>query len=451
MQKQDEKILIVEDDKAQLETLAEILSPLGSILTAESGSEALDIIKQEQPAVVVADLVLPGNVDGLKILRFTGETTPETPVILITGHATVETALEAMKSGAYDYLMKPIDIRRLRALVQKALERYRLATEKKRLLEAIESDTVFMGMVGVSEGMRDVFRKISAVAPTDTTVLIIGESGTGKELVAEAIHKLSNRPGKLVKINCSAIPEHLLESELFGYEKGAFTGALRRKPGKFELANGGTLFLDEIGDMPPALQSKLLRVIETGEVEPLGATSAKKVDVRIIAATNQDLERLMKEGKFRQDLYFRLRVFVIEIPPLRKRREDIPILVSYFLRQISAKLGKKITSLSKDVMDAFMEYDWPGNVRQLRNALEEIAILAEGETINVLPTFIEKEAIKPSLEGKTMEEIEREAIALALKKTGGNRVKAAKMLGIGTRTLYRKIEKYGLEKEGKND
>ena len=451
MQKPDEKILIVEDDKAQLETLAEILSPLGSILTAESGSEALDIIKQEQPAVVVADLVLPGNVDGLKILRFTGETTPETPVILITGHATVETALEAMKSGAYDYLMKPIDIRRLRALVQKALERYRLATEKKRLLEAIESDTVFMGMVGVSEGMRDVFRKISAVAPTDTTVLIIGESGTGKELVAEAIHKLSNRPGKLVKINCSAIPEHLLESELFGYEKGAFTGALRRKPGKFELANGGTLFLDEIGDMPPALQSKLLRVIETGEVEPLGATSAKKVDVRIIAATNQDLERLMKEGKFRQDLYFRLRVFVIEIPPLRKRREDIPILVSYFLRQISAKLGKKITSLSKDVMDAFMEYDWPGNVRQLRNALEEIAILAEGETINVLPTFIEKEAIKPSLEGKTMEEIEREAIALALKKTGGNRVKAAKMLGIGTRTLYRKIEKYGLEKEGKND
>lgn len=451
MQKPDEKILIVEDDKAQLETLAEILSPLGSILTAESGSEALDIIKQEQPAVVVADLVLPGNVDGLKILRFTGEATPETPVILITGHATVETALEAMKSGAYDYLMKPIDIRRLRALVQKALERYRLATEKKRLLEAIESDTVFMGMVGVSDGMRDVFRKISAVAPTDTTVLIIGESGTGKELVAEAIHKLSNRPGKLVKINCSAIPEHLLESELFGYEKGAFTGALRRKPGKFELANGGTLFLDEIGDMPPALQSKLLRVIETGEVEPLGATSAKKVDVRIIAATNQDLERLMKEGKFRQDLYFRLRVFVIEIPPLRKRREDIPILVSYFLRQISAKLGKKITSLSKDVMDAFMEYDWPGNVRQLRNALEEIAILAEGETINVLPTFIEKEAIKPSLEGKTMEEIEREAIALALKKTGGNRVKAAKMLGIGTRTLYRKIEKYGLEKEGKND
>lgn len=451
MQKPDEKILIVEDDKAQLETLAEILSPLGSILTAESGSEALDIIKQEQPAVVVADLVLPGNVDGLKILRFTGEATPETPVILITGHATVETALEAMKSGAYDYLMKPIDIRRLRALVQKALERYRLATEKKRLLEAIESDTVFMGMVGVSEGMRDVFRKISAVAPTDTTVLIIGESGTGKELVAEAIHKLSNRPGKLVKINCSAIPEHLLESELFGYEKGAFTGALRRKPGKFELANGGTLFLDEIGDMPPALQSKLLRVIETGEVEPLGATSAKKVDVRIIAATNQDLERLMKEGKFRQDLYFRLRVFVIEIPPLRKRREDIPILISYFLRQISAKLGKKITSLSKDVMDAFMEYDWPGNVRQLRNALEEIAILAEGETINVLPTFIEKEAIKPSLEGKTMEEIEREAIALALKKTGGNRVKAAKMLGIGTRTLYRKIEKYGLEKEGKND
>lgn len=451
MQKPDEKILIVEDDKAQLETLAEILSPLGSILTVESGSEALDIIKQEQPAVVVADLVLPGNVDGLKILRFTGEATPETPVILITGHATVETALEAMKSGAYDYLMKPIDIRRLRALVQKALERYRLATEKKRLLEAIESDTVFMGMVGVSDGMRDVFRKISAVAPTDTTVLIIGESGTGKELVAEAIHKLSNRPGKLVKINCSAIPEHLLESELFGYEKGAFTGALRRKPGKFELANGGTLFLDEIGDMPPALQSKLLRVIETGEVEPLGATSAKKVDVRIIAATNQDLERLMKEGKFRQDLYFRLRVFVIEIPPLRKRREDIPILVSYFLRQISAKLGKKITSLSKDIMDAFMEYDWPGNVRQLRNALEEIAILAEGETINVLPTFIEKEAIKPSLEGKTMEEIEREAIALALKKTGGNRVKAAKMLGIGTRTLYRKIEKYGLEKEGKND
>ncbi|RKZ30943.1 hypothetical protein DRQ33_07490, partial [bacterium] len=337
-----EKILIIEDDVNQLETLSDVLSPLGEIITTTQGKEALELSIKHEPAVILADLVLPDKVDGLEILNFCGEKFPDSPVILITGHATVETALKAMKSGAYDYMVKPLDIRRLRAVVEKALERYRIASERTRLLSAIEGESIFQGMVGVSPQMQEIFKRISAVAQTDSTVLITGESGTGKELVAEAIHNLSERTGRLVKINCSAIPENLLESELFGYEKGAFTGANKRKQGKFELADKGTLFLDEIGDMPLSLQSKLLRTIESSEVEPLGAEHPVKIDVRIITATNQDLEKLMREGKFRNDLYYRLKVFSIEIPPLRERPEDIPPLIAYFLKKLSVKFDKSI-------------------------------------------------------------------------------------------------------------
>lgn len=426
----------------QRETLAEILSQLGEVDAVGSGEEALERAQRRSPSVVVSDLVLPGSLDGLGVLRWFVENAPDVPVVLITGHATVETALEAMKSGAYDYLVKPVDVRRLRAVVGKALERFHIADERRRLREALSGETNFCGMVGTSPAMRAVFRKISIVAPTTTTVLVVGESGTGKELVADAIHKLSGRSGRLVKLNCSAIPENLLESELFGYEKGAFTGAVSRKPGKFELAHKGTLFLDEIGDMPLSLQAKLLRVIETGEVEPLGATEPRRFDVRLVAATSQNLPKLVEEGKFRQELYYRLRVFVIELPPLRERREDIPLLVSYFLPQLSAKLGREIKGISRDVMDKLVAYDWPGNVRQLRNALEEMALLSGGEVIDCPPTFFEEPAERPSVAGKTLEQLEREAIIFALRQCGGNKTKAAKMLGIGLRTLYRKLEKY---------
>ena len=437
------KILIVDDESVELETLCDVASSLGEIIGSTDGSKALEIIQNEKPALIITDLVLKDEIDGIKILDFAKEKIPDSPVILVTGHASVETALKAMKSGAYDYLVKPIDIRRFRAIIEKALERYKIANERTRLLAAVDSETQFQGMVGVSPQMHKVFKMITAVAPTDSTVLILGESGTGKELVAEAIHNLSGRTGKLVKINCSAIPENLLESELFGYEKGAFTGATKRKPGKFELADGGTLFLDEIGDMPLQLQAKLLRTIESAEVEPLGAEKPIKIDVRIITATNQNLEELMSVGKFRNDLYYRLRVFVIEIPPLRERTEDIPPLVSFFLRKLSAKFGRDIKGVSPRVMKAFLSYSWQGNVRQLRNALEEIAILSQDEILDELPSFIEQPE-KIRLDG-TMEQLEKQAIENALKKTHGNKTRAAKLLNIGLRTLYRKIEKYKIE------
>ncbi|MCD6418462.1 sigma-54-dependent Fis family transcriptional regulator [bacterium] len=446
----EEKILVVDDDAEQCDTLSEVLAPFGKTVVAYDGSSAIEIAKKEVPALVVSDLVLPGKIDGLALLRWFNQNIPDASIILITGYATVETALSAMKSGAYDYLTKPVDIRRLRALAQKALERYRISADRRRLLGAIKGETSLGKMVGTSNAMRDVFEKIESVARMDSTVLITGESGTGKELVAEAIHELSGRKGNLVKLNCSAIPENLLESELFGYEKGAFTGAVRRKPGKFELANGGTLFLDEIGDMPLSLQAKVLRTIETGEVEPLGATATKKVDVRIVAATNKNLEKLMADGKFREDLYYRLMVFPIRIPPLREHPEDIPILVSHFLKQLSEKLGRNILGVSEEVMDFLIKYRWPGNVRQLRNALEEMAILSKGEILDKLPTSIanieEKTVFQSAVdEVKPIEELEREAIMSALERTGGNKTKAAKLLGIGVRTLYRKLEKFSKE------
>lgn len=434
-------ILVVEDDPNALASLCDVLSSIGEIVGFSDGEKAVKYLQENSPSLIITDLVLPGRIDGLGILRWATENLPDTPVILITGHASIETAIEAMREGAYDYLAKPVDIRRFKALVQKALERYSLATEKRRLKEALESSDAFCGIVGVSPAMRQVFKLISAVAPTNTTVLITGESGTGKELVADAIHTLSGRKGKMVKINCSAIPDNLLESEIFGYEKGAFTGATQRKQGKFELADGGTLFLDEVGDIPLSLQAKLLRSLETSEVEPLGSNEVRKVDVRVIAATNQNLEKLVQEGKFRNDLYFRLRVFLIDIPPLRERHEDIPPLVSFFLKQISVKLGKPIKSVAPNVMQQLIKHNFPGNARQLKNMLEESAIIADGDTIRSLPSHtLDIDELQAPF-GK-IAEMERNAIIWALKKTNHNKAKAAKLLGIGLRTLYRKLKRY---------
>lgn len=441
-----DKILVIEDDDEQRFALMEVLSSVGQVFSAVDAQQAIAMLKNLSPSVVITDLVLPGDMNGLSMLQWLNENMPDTPVILITGYATVETALEAMKSGAYDYLVKPIDIKRLRALTHKALERYRIASERSRLLSVIESESSLCGLVGVSKPMRDVFRKIKAVAQMTTTVLLTGESGTGKELAAEAIHKLSMRKGSLVNVNCSAIPEALLESELFGYEKGAFTGALKSKPGKFDLADKGTLFLDEIGEMAISLQAKLLRTIESNEVEPLGALKPHPVDVRIIAATNQNLQELIAQGKFRQDLYYRLCVFTIRMPSLRERKEDIPILISHFLRQLSMKFSRKLTGLSQRAMKAMQEYPWQGNVRQLRNAIEEMAIISTDEILDKLPDWMEKKEVQHIGRVATMEQLEKQAIESALLETGGNKSRAAKILGIGLRTLYRKMKKYGIEK-----
>ncbi len=442
-------ILIVDDDENQRDTLVEALAAFGEIHAAASGEEAKRLAAKIKPALVVTDLMLPGEIDGMGVLKFCRENFTATEVIMVTGHATVETALLAMKAGAYDYLTKPVELRRLRLLVQKALERYSITAERDMLLNAIEGETTFFGLVGSCTQMREVYKKIAAVAGIDSTVLVCGESGTGKELVAQALHKLSKREGECINVNCSAIPEHLLESELFGFEKGAFTGALKKKEGKFELANGGTLFLDEIGDMPASLQAKLLRALESGEIEILGASKPIKVDVRIVAATNQNLEKLIADGKFRADLYYRLRVFVINLPPLRERHGDIPLLISHFLKKLSAKLGKRITGVSKEVLDALSVYTWEGNVRQLKNALEEMCILAEDEILYELPSFISPvehvESAVPIAESGTMDDLEKLAIEQTLARCSGNKTMAAKLLGIGLRTLYRKIEKYGIE------
>ena len=441
-----EKILVVEDDTSQRETLLDVLSTTCPTAGAENGDEAVALAQKINPAVVVSDLVLPGKTDGIALLHWFNSNMPDVPVILVTGHATVETALDAMKSGAYDYIVKPVDIRRLRAVVQKALERYRLASEHRELLQAMRTDAGLCDIIGASEPMREVFRKILAVSEMDTTVLVVGESGAGKELVAEAIHRLSHRKGELVKVNCTAIPEHLMESELFGYRKGAFTGAHADKPGKFDTADGGTLFLDEIGEMHIPLQAKLLRTIESGEVEPLGATKAHSVNVRIVAATNTNLAEQMKRGRFREDLYYRIGVFAIELPPLRDRREDIPLLISHFLKILSTKLGKRITGISKPVMNALMEYPWRGNVRQLRNTLEEMAILCTGATLDCLPDSLNMTVITPlAARGvRPMRHLEKEAIEAALVETRGNKTAAARLLGIGVRTLFRKIKEYGI-------
>ncbi len=440
------RILIVEDNHDELETMMELLSQGDyELIGATSGEDALKKLESSDIDLVLADLVLPGKVNGLELLQKSRKLKLPPEFIMITGYATVETAIEAMKNGAYDYLVKPVDIKRLRVLVSKALEKRTLA---KRLSFIDYNEWGFEGIVGKSPAITRIFDTIKLVAPTSSTVLILGESGTGKELVANAIHNLSPRKEKpLYKINCSAIPENLFESELFGYEKGAFTGAYTTCEGKLELANGGTVFLDEIGDFPLHLQPKLLRVLEDGIIERIGARKPIKVDIRFIAASNRDLETMVYKEKFRADLFYRLRVITINVPPLREHKEDIPLLVNYFIKLIGERVGKKITGIEPRILDAFKEYDWPGNVRELKNAIEEMITLSTSEMLNVIPSFLKKnKKIKTETndaEKLDLEELEMEAIRKALQKYNGDKIKAANSLGISLRTLYRKLKKMG--------
>ena len=443
------RILVLDDDRGHAEAAAESLERAGyGCRVASSGTEGLRVLEEESFDIVLTDLVMR-DVSGIEIVRKVKARTPETEVIVMTGYPSYETALEAMDEGAYDYLNKPIDLNILRAKIRKALEKQKLVRSNVELKRQLDKRYGFEGIIGSSESMQGIFDTLRQVAPTNATVLILGESGTGKELVARAIHTNSPRRGNhFVPLNCAALSETILESELFGYEKGAFTGALQTRKGRFEYAHGGTLFLDEIGDMPASIQIKLLRVIEYGEVFRVGSNEKIKVDVRLIAATNKDLQALVRDGKFREALYYRLKVVTVGMPPLRDRLEDLPLLVQSFLAEFAATQGRKVPEITPAAMEHLYDYSWPGNVRELRNCIESMVVLDKDGKIDVedIPRYVRQPAqteTVPGVAGVSLEEGEKERIRKALAMCEGNREKAAKMLGIGERTLYRKIKRFG--------
>ncbi|MEW6719228.1 MAG: sigma-54 dependent transcriptional regulator [Thermodesulfobacteriota bacterium] len=444
------RVFVFDDDADSLRSVVAALRRDGfEVLPFSDPKQGLERLAAEGGDVVVTDLRMPG-ITGMEVLRHVTKSNPGVPVVVLTAYGTVEGAVEAVRSGASDFLMKPVEIPRLRAAVFKAVKERGMHREIERLREEAGHPPGVEGILGASRAMEEVLRKIRLVAPTRMNVLITGESGTGKELVARAIHDLSPRAGRpFLPLNCAAIPETLLESELFGHEKGAFTGATASRPGKLESAEGGTLFLDEVGDVSPAIQAKLLRAIEQKEVLRVGSSQVLKVDVRILAATNRELKALVEEKAFREDLYYRLNVFGIQVPPLRERREDIPKLAEHFLELLSRENALPRKLLAPAALKALLSYSWPGNVRQLRNAIETAMLVSAGETIGPedLPVEITHTAVPPSSAGpiplpasRTLTEIERDAIRDALAKTGGNKTQAAKLLGIALRTLHRKIK-----------
>ena len=446
-------ILVIDDNEEHAIATAEALQKVGcKCRIATSGKEGLEIIEAGGIDIVITDLIMH-DIDGLQILKTTKERLPEAEVILITGYGTVETAVDAMQKGAATYLLKPININHLRAEVGKLVEKQNLIRSNRELHKQLDEKFGLSGIIGNSQKMQKVLNVVNQISGTTATVLITGESGTGKELISKIIHNNSPRKNNpLVILNAAAIPENLLESELFGHEKGSFTGAMYQRKGKFEYANHGTLFLDEIGDMPLSTQVKLLRVIEDGVVTRVGSNESIKVDVRLIAATNQDLEKLIKEGKFREDLYFRLNVVSIKLPPLRERLDDIPLLMDAFLREFSQIHNKKVSIISPEARKILYKYSWPGNVRELKNCIESMVVVSTKNAIDVedIPDHILQRSSEisttPSLAaGITIEEAERELIKSTLATVGGNREEAANMLGIGERTLYRKLDRYGLK------
>jgi len=445
-------VLIAEDDANMRELIVDVLAPLNArIMAADSASDALGYLEDNEVAVVVTDLRMPG-VDGIGVLRFAKGRDPLTQVVLITGYATVESAVDALKSGAFDYVRKPFETVELRCTVERALEHYLLSCENRRLREQNREWGKGDFLIGQSREMAKVKRLIDAAAAYDCSVLIYGHSGCGKELIARQIHQQSARRDKsFVAINCAAIPENLIESELFGYAKGAFTGAGHSKPGLFEMADGGTIFLDEINNSTPSLQAKLLRVLQDGTFYRMGETEPRNVDVRVLAATNEPVIKLIEEGRFREDLYYRLKVIEIEVPPLSQRREDLPLLVNYFVHNFSKQLDKEIKGITTEVLGAFMRYHWPGNVRELENLIQRMIILAEGDklTTDLLPPEIahSKERTGCALDylpPQSLDDVEAFFIKKTLRMTKGDRALTAEILGIDKSTLWRKIKRYQL-------
>ncbi|MBU0730180.1 MAG: sigma-54 dependent transcriptional regulator [Proteobacteria bacterium] len=442
-------ILVVDDDQITRQTLSMALEDDYTTFTAEDGRDALKVLAREEIDLVLSDLDMPG-MTGIELLEEINKRENPYPVIFITGQGTIETAVQAMKLGAYDYITKPINIDRLMLLIEKTLENKRLKEENIFLKKRIKESQPELNLIGNSVEMKKITELALQVAATRATVLIEGESGTGKELITNIIHY--NSPvahGPFIKVNCTAFAEGVLESELFGHEKGAFTGAVSTKKGRFELADGGTLFLDEIGDMPMSIQVKMLRFLQEKTFERVGGTKTFKVEVRIISATNRNLEQLIKEGKFRDDLYYRLRVVKMEMPPLRRRKGDIKPLVENFIEKFSSFHGKPITGITEEVLQLMEDYRWPGNIRELINCIESAVVMSRGDTIDIqsIPEYLAYKTVDADtdMEGGLLQELERNAIVQVLDETGGDKTKTAKKLGIGLRTLYRKIEKYNLE------
>jgi DNA-binding NtrC family response regulator len=451
----DEKILVVDDERLTAEALRNNLLLEGyAVDTTTSPSDALAALAASTYEIVVSDFRM-AEMTGIELCDEIRRLYPDTDVVILTAYGTIENAVEAVKRGAYDYLTKPVDTERLLTLLRRILELHRLRDENRSLKQQITSEQQKARLIGSSPKMVEVMETIRTVAATEATVLIRGESGTGKELVASAIHQLSPRvKHPLVKVNCAAIPETLLEDELFGHERGAFTGAHAQRKGRFETAHRGTIFLDEIGEMSPAVQAKLLRVLQEREFERVGGSETIPVDVRIITSTNRNLEEAVREGKFREDLYYRVNVVPIVLPPLRERREDIAVLASYFLERFAARNSKSFKGITPKAQEKLLAYNWPGNVRELENCIERAVVMGQGDAIGSEDIMLnpdisglahEDVASQLITEGFSVEDFERRLIEASLRKTGGNQSRAAALLGLTRRTLQYRIEKYNIQ------
>jgi len=444
-------LLVVDDEKNIREGLGKALELDGyQIALAKNGLEAINAVHKGDIDLVITDLKMP-ELSGQELLRKVSSAYPTIPVIILTGYGTIENAVQAMRDGAYDFLTKPVNLDRLSLLVKRALSNRELVMQYRMLREELKQKSQFANIIGKSEVMKRVFEVVRQVAPTRASVLITGESGVGKEMIANAIHYLSPRKDKpYIKIHCAALTETLLESELFGHEKGAFTGAIARKRGRFELANTGTIFLDEIGEVNQSVQIKLLRVLQEKKFERVGGEETLEVDVRILSATNRNLKEEISNGKFREDLYYRLNVVNIHIPPLRERKEDIPLLIAHFLKEIAKENNKKIEGIDVRARDALYNYSWPGNVRELRNSIESAVVMSKRNIIALddLPPFVRNDSSRDYIKlnsGISLAEAEKEIIQFTLQKEGRNKTKTAEILGIGRKTLHRKIQEYGLD------
>ncbi len=445
------RILVVDDEEIVRESLGGWLEKDGyHVASAPDGRSAVERLKSDKWNVLLVDLKMPG-MDGLQVLEEAKKLQPDASVVIMTAYATVETAVQAMKLGAFDYLVKPFDPEELSLMMQKITTQQALVRENLALRRALKREFRFHDLVSKSPAMQKVFELAQVAAKSNSTILVLGESGSGKEVLARAIHNESPRAsGPFVAVSCAALTESLLESELFGHEKGSFTGAVARRKGKFEAAHGGTLFLDEVGDISPKLQLDLLRVLEERKFHRVGGTEPIEVDVRIVAATNRDLRKAVLEGAFREDLFYRLNVIPILLPPLRSRKEDVPLLVDLFVERLSVEMGKKLEGVSAEAMGALVSHDWPGNVRELRNVLERGAVVTTGSIIQLADLGLTRPGSAPagSREPGTLEEMERRHIADVLAHTGGNVSQAARVLGIDRVTLYNKMRKYELRRPG---
>jgi DNA-binding NtrC family response regulator len=447
------KVLIVDDEPAIREVLDMILQEWGyEVRLASDGNEAKELVETYDPEIVISDVVMP-QLSGLDLLRCLKAGNPSRPVILVTAHASIDLAVESMKQGAQDFITKPMDYPKLRAILKAAESDIETRHTSRKLTSQLERGSGFGEFVGLSQAMQEIYDLIQSLSSSDASALITGESGTGKELAARTIHRLSKRAtGPFIAVNSAAIPETLIESEVFGHEKGSFTGAVGTRPGCFELANGGTLFLDEIGEMPAQLQPKLLRVLEDGKVRRLGGKQEFEFDVRVIAATNQEPRIAIQEGRLREDLYYRLTVFTVHLPPLRERKEDIPILAQHFIGEFNKKHGSNVDAVRDDALEMLMAYSWPGNVREFRNVMERAMILSRSDWIETshLPPYLRNPGAESSTKivlplGITAADAERELILRTLEKTGHNKAEAARQLGLDVKTIRNKLKAYKIE------